>query len=202
VTAAQGSKRLKTAPVSKQHTAAQHAFPQSMESEKLPARKRAAKYKVCAKAGKLVKSGLWRTKTTTGRSESFAFHFSMRIFIFAILVCSSFGRMGIAFGDDLFRSEVAPIFEAHCLGCHSGPKPKGDFSLVAAESALAGGENGKVIEPGKPDESLLIAYISGDKPEMPKDEKPLSAGEVAVVRNWIESGAAWPKGLTLAALDT
>ena len=51
--------------------------------------------------------------------------------------------------------------------------------------------------PGKPDESLLLDYISGDKPEMPKDDKPLSAAEVAAIREWIASGAAWPAGVEL-----
>jgi hypothetical protein len=41
-------------------------------------------------------------------------------------------------------------------------------------------------------ESLLLDLISGDKPEMPKDDKPLSSSEVAAIRKWIETGATWP----------
>ena len=51
--------------------------------------------------------------------------------------------------------------------------------------------------PGKPDESLLLDMISGDTPEMPQKEKPLSKEEVAGIRSWIETGAHWPDGLTL-----
>ncbi len=99
--------------------------------------------------------------------------------------------------DDLFRGQIAPILERKCLSCHSGSKPKGGLSLTTAQAALAGGESGAVIEPGKPDESLLVEYISGDKPEMPKEGKPLAADEVAAIREWIQQGAPWPDGVAL-----
>ena len=51
--------------------------------------------------------------------------------------------------------------------------------------------------PGKPDESLLLEKISGDKPAMPQKDKPLSREELAGIRNWIETGAVWPAGLKL-----
>ncbi len=99
--------------------------------------------------------------------------------------------------DELFRAQVGPLLERRCVGCHQGSKPKGGLSLVDAERALAGGESGAAIVPGKPDESLLVDYISGSEPQMPKDAAPLAAGEVALVRRWIEAGAAWPDNLTL-----
>ena len=101
--------------------------------------------------------------------------------------------MGAAWADErLFRERIAPILEARCVHCHEGAKPKGGLSLVSAERLRAGGDSGPVIAAGKPDESLLLEYISGDEPEMPKDGKPLSAAEVAAIREWIASGAAWP----------
>jgi mono/diheme cytochrome c family protein len=99
--------------------------------------------------------------------------------------------------DDFFRQRVAPLFEQHCVSCHSGSKPKGGLSLADATSALAGGESGAAIVPGAPLESMLLDYISGKKPTMPKDGTPLKAEEVAVVQRWIETGADWPAGLTL-----
>ena len=44
--------------------------------------------------------------------------------------------------------------------------------------ALKGGDGGPAIVPGKPDESLLLEMISGDKPAMPQKSKPLSREEV------------------------
>ena len=105
---------------------------------------------------------------------------------------------GVARADDrLFRERVAPIFEIRCIHCHEGTKPKGGLSLVSAESLQAGGESGPVVMAGKPDESLLLEYISGNEPQMPKGEKPLSAAEVATIRKWIAGGAEWPAGVEL-----
>src|SRR5262245_14929 len=101
-------------------------------------------------------------------------------------------------GDErLFRGRVVPILESKCIRRHGGEKPKGGLSLVPAKLLRRGGESGPVVVPGKPDESMLVDYISGEKPEMPKDGKPLSPVEVAAIREWIQEGAAWPDGLEL-----
>jgi hypothetical protein len=99
--------------------------------------------------------------------------------------------------DALFRDRVAPILETKCLACHEGSKPKGGLSLATVKRFHAGGESGPAIVPGKPDESLLLDYISGDDPLMPKEGAPLSAAEVAIIREWIASGAAWPEYVEL-----
>lgn len=100
-------------------------------------------------------------------------------------------------GETAFRERVAPIFERHCLRCHQGDAPKGGLSLADGRRALAGGESGPAILPGKPDESPLLDLISGQKPEMPKEADPLSADEIAAIRQWIAEGAIWPDGLVL-----
>ena len=99
--------------------------------------------------------------------------------------------------DKFFREQVAPILESQCVRCHEGDKPKGGLSLVSAARFKQGGESGPIVVPGKPDESMLVDYISGGKPEMPKDAKPLSAKEVATIRQWIENGAVWPENVEL-----
>ncbi|HVC97571.1 MAG TPA: DUF1553 domain-containing protein [Pirellulales bacterium] len=104
----------------------------------------------------------------------------------------------LAADDAFFRERIAPIFEAHCVRCHQGTEPKGGLSLATGVMALAGGDSGAVIKPNKPDESLLLQYVSGEKPEMPKEAAPLAAEQVAAIRRWIESGAVWPTGLSLA----
>jgi hypothetical protein len=83
---------------------------------------------------------------------------------------------GQARGDDpAFRERIVPILERHCVGCHSDANPKGKLSLSTSAMLKRGGAGGPAIEPGKPDESLLIEKITGNKPEMPKSGKPLSA---------------------------
>jgi mono/diheme cytochrome c family protein len=111
----------------------------------------------------------------------------------AAAVPSTFGA-----DDQFFRQRIAPILERRCLQCHGDSTRKGNLSLATASAAFKGGDGGPAIVPGKPGESLLLEMISGEKPAMPRKDKPLSREEVAAVREWIESGAAWPAGLTLA----
>src|SRR5262249_43225651 len=85
-----------------------------------------------------------------------------------------------------FQDQIAPILEQRCVSCHSGGDPKGKLALTSREGLLRGGESGPVIEPGKPDESLLIELISGDTPEMPQKAKPLAPGQVTAIRKWVE----------------
>src|SRR5688572_1566565 len=52
---------------------------------------------------------------------------------------------------------------------------------------LAGGDNGPVIVPGKPDKSLLFTMVESG--EMPRREKKLSREQIALIKKWIASGA-------------
>ena len=99
--------------------------------------------------------------------------------------------------DVLFRDKVAPILETRCVRCHGDLAPKGGLNLTTLSELLEGGETGPAVVPNKPDESVLLDKISGNLPEMPLKEKPLSAAEVAGIRAWIEHGAEWPAGLVL-----
>src|SRR5438876_11007589 len=108
-----------------------------------------------------------------------------------------------AAGDGgLFGKRVAPILEERCVVCHSGKAPKGGLSLTTAGGLRAGGENGPVVVAGKPGQSLLIRMVSGPAAKMPRKGSKLTAGEVAILRKWIEEGAQWPRGITLAARKT
>jgi hypothetical protein len=87
-----------------------------------------------------------------------------------------------------FDKVVAPLLAEHCLGCHSGPRPKGGLDLADRASALRGGKHGKAIVPGNIDASLAWERVAdGSMP--PK--KPLPDAAKAVLRNWIAAGAPW-----------
>ena len=102
--------------------------------------------------------------------------------------------------QDLFTEAVAPIFERHCLGCHSESKRKGKLSMASRAALLKGGRKGAVIVPGDPGASRLLELVAAkdDKVRMPKKRKPLPAAEVETLRRWIEEGAPWPDGRELA----
>ncbi len=84
------------------------------------------------------------------------------------------------------------ILERRCVSCHDAAGKKGGLSLVSRKELLAGGESGQLVVPGKPAESLLLDYVTGDKPLMPKDGPPLTAEEIAALKLWIAEDAAWP----------
>lgn len=53
------------------------------------------------------------------------------------------------------------------------------------------------IHPGKVESSLLMQRIKGEKnlARMPMGGKPLTAAEMAIIRDWIQQGAIWPDGV-------
>jgi hypothetical protein len=99
----------------------------------------------------------------------------------------------------LFAGRVAPVLRQRCLPCHNPQKHRGGLDLTTREALLQGGNEGPAVVPGQADPSRLVQLISGPAPRMPKQAAPLTAEEVAAVRTWIDRGAAWPKGVTLAA---
>lgn len=104
--------------------------------------------------------------------------------------------------ESYFQRQVAPIFEQHCVRCHSGAEPKGGLDLTNSRAVTAGGASGKVIVPGKPGESRLLRLISGAKPEMPRNAPPLNSDQVARMEHWIQQGADWPRDLVLRVRES
>jgi len=97
-----------------------------------------------------------------------------------------------------FAKDIAPVLREHCLKCHRGPQPKGGFDITD-RSALLG-----YITPGSiQDSSLWNDYLTAkpiaQDPEslvMPPDG-PLSKPKLALLKLWIEEGAAWPDGVSI-----
>lgn len=97
-----------------------------------------------------------------------------------------------------FDRDVKPIFESRCFRCHGTERPKSGFSLATREAALRGGhESAEDIVPGDSARSRLIHYAARlvEGMEMPPEGKgdPLTSDEVALLRAWIDQGAAWSK---------
>lgn len=89
-----------------------------------------------------------------------------------------------------FEREIAPLIADRCLSCHSGTETKGRLDLSRRSAALRGGESDEPgIVAGKPDDSAIWTRVESD--EMPP-KHPLTADEKALLRRWIETGAAWP----------
>ncbi|HAY80432.1 MAG TPA: hypothetical protein DCY79_11545 [Planctomycetaceae bacterium] len=96
-----------------------------------------------------------------------------------------------------FEDQIAPIFEKRCVSCHNDDQREGGLSLVNRAAASQGGESGPLLTAENNEETLLLEYVSGDDPEMPKQGPPLAKAEIALLRQWLAEGAKWPAALRL-----
>jgi mono/diheme cytochrome c family protein len=94
-----------------------------------------------------------------------------------------------------YTRDIKPIFAAHCTTCHGPTKPKADLRLDLYERIKRGGNSGPAITPGKSGSSLIIQAVMGTNPDvakMPPKGERLSAGQVALIKRWIDEGARGP----------
>ncbi len=98
-------------------------------------------------------------------------------------------QSSLAIGGVDFNRDVRPIFNQHCVACHGGVKQAGDLSFVYEDRVA------NVVTPGDPDQSYLLDRVTStdeaDRMPPPDHGRPLSDGEVGVLRDWIEQGARW-----------
>src|SRR5687768_2157747 len=59
-----------------------------------------------------------------------------------------------------FETKVRPVLANNCYKCHGVDKQSNKLRLDGIVTILVGGESGKAIVPGKPEESLLIEAIN------------------------------------------
>lgn len=98
----------------------------------------------------------------------------------------------------LFASRIQPILEANCTRCHGSDKGKGKLRLHTREEAFKGDRATWLIVPGFPDSSELFRRVTlphDDFDLMPPEGEgdPLSAEDIASLREWITAGAEWPE---------
>jgi mono/diheme cytochrome c family protein len=92
-----------------------------------------------------------------------------------------------------FETKVRPLFAEHCLKCHGPEKKRGGLRLDSRAAMLEGGDAGPAIEPGKPDQSLLIRAVrQADELKMPPDGKKLTDTQIALLTRWVVMGAPAP----------
>jgi len=113
----------------------------------------------------------------------------------AVLIVASPARAAVD-----FDAQIKPIIESTCVSCHCEELAEGDLRLDSFAAATARGEGGPAITPRDPDKSLFLARIvlaADHEQAMPPDGPRLDESQIAVVRKWIEEGAAWPKDAKL-----
>jgi hypothetical protein len=94
---------------------------------------------------------------------------------------------------DFFEKQVRPLLVQRCYECHSGhaKELQAGLRLDSRGAALAGGDTGPAVVPGKPNKSLLIDAINyGELYQMPPKSK-LPPEEIDTLTKWVELGAPW-----------
>src|SRR6056300_304893 len=98
-----------------------------------------------------------------------------------------------------FLTEVAPILEAKCLGCHNPNIIKGELSMATRADILKAGED--ILIPGNAEDSVLhwitLPFDDDEPPEMPEEGDPLTEDETQILADWINAGAVWPEKIVL-----
>ncbi|MFM7606486.1 MAG: DUF1549 domain-containing protein, partial [Prosthecobacter sp.] len=97
---------------------------------------------------------------------------------------------------DFFESRIRPILAQECYECHSSAtKQKGGLLLDSRRGWQAGGDSGKTIRPGDPQNSLLLQTLRHEHEDlkMPKNGAKLDAKALADFEQWIREGAPDPR---------
>jgi uncharacterized membrane protein len=105
-------------------------------------------------------------------------------------------------GNVSFQKQVFPIIEKYCLPCHAEESYNpSELSLDSYELLLKGGKHGSPVEPGKPEESILIKKLGSDPPfgdpmplnvrrrKKPVEKKKLTEEELQLITTWVAQGA-------------
>lgn len=99
-----------------------------------------------------------------------------------------------------YNDAVQPILEARCYTCHGEGKQKGGLRLDTQQAIAKGGKDGKIIEPGNPEESELVKRLDlplDDEDHMPpKEKRQLTEQEKRLISLWVASGSDFTKKMS------
>jgi mono/diheme cytochrome c family protein len=101
-----------------------------------------------------------------------------------------------------YLRDIKPILVQSCISCHGPQKQQAGLRLDTAKLAIEGGNTGPAIAPGKSSDSLLFKAVTaaaGVKAMPPQAKNRLSPQQIALVKEWIDSGAKAPATETVDA---
>jgi hypothetical protein len=92
-----------------------------------------------------------------------------------------------------FWGDVYPIFEKSCLSCHGPAKQISGFRVDRRKDYFDETSGAALVQPGNSEASPLLSILSGKKEGMARaDVHRLADNELAIVKSWIDAGAALP----------
>jgi len=83
-----------------------------------------------------------------------------------------------AHAEVTYQETIRPLLQESCLNCHNPEKHKAGLDLSSYDATMDGSDNGKVVESGEVEKSLLYRVLThAEEPYMPKggDKLPDSA---------------------------
>lgn len=86
-----------------------------------------------------------------------------------------------------FSNDVFPIIDSRCINCHGGERIEEGLLMRSYAELMAGSDNGPVIVPGDPANSLLVELVTAQ--EMPKRGPKLTPPQVQTITEWVAAGA-------------
>ncbi|MBL8809875.1 MAG: DUF1553 domain-containing protein [Planctomycetaceae bacterium] len=121
----------------------------------------------------------------------------IRLFVLSLALAIIWPQLAAAatFTDDSIEQVIRPLLKQKCGACHGPKEQKASLRLDARHGVFRGGDGGSVVVPGKSNESPLIQRVESNDPDiqMPPEGDRLTADEIRVLREWIDSGADWPE---------
>ncbi len=100
-----------------------------------------------------------------------------------------------------YSTQIQPILARQCAACHQPQAKQSDLQLTTFADFRKGGRKGPAFVAGKPDESLVIKYITGAiEPRMPMGGK-LTDEQIGLFRDWIREGGVDDSPALTAAMS-
>jgi WD40 repeat protein/mono/diheme cytochrome c family protein len=88
-----------------------------------------------------------------------------------------------------FSRDIKPVLTRQCAACHQPQAKQSDLLLTSLDGFRKGGKRGAALVPGKPEESVVISFLTGaSQPRMPLGGQ-LKEEEIELFRRWIREGA-------------
>ncbi len=103
----------------------------------------------------------------------------------------------------IFAEKVRPILATRCYSCHGPDVQQNGLRLDSLAAILKGSDGGRVVVPGKPDNSRLLRRLQAqERPMMPYGGPALAAKDIETIREWIAAGVPGPDStLPVAAVQ-
>lgn len=96
-------------------------------------------------------------------------------------------------GVEFYERKIRPLLTERCYKCHSTTaKHEAGLTLDTRAGIATGGDNGAIVDGAAPEKSLLLEVVRYDGDTQMPPEGKLPAAEIALLEQWVRSGAPLP----------